>query len=69
MNSQKHSPPKVIVTMSISPQLAKILTELAKENALSRSQFIEYLACKSLLDNGYITEDELSLTKEVEDIF
>ena len=55
--------------MSIRPQLAKILTELAKENALSRSQFIEYLACKSLLDNGYITEDELTLTKEVEDIF
>ena len=69
MNSTKHSPPKVIVTMSIRPELAKILTELAKENSLSRSQFIEYLACKSLLDNGYISEDELSLTKEVEDIF
>lgn len=69
MNSQKHTPPKIIVTMSIRPELAKILTELAKENALSRSQFIEYLACKSLIDNGYITEDELTLTEKVEEVF
>lgn len=59
MNSKKHSPPKVIVTISVNPDLAKRLTELAKENALSRSQFIEYLTCKSLVENGYCTEDEI----------
>lgn len=60
MNSKKHSPPKVIVTISVNPELAKRLTELAKENALSRSQFIEYLTCKSLVDYGYCSEEDIT---------
>ena len=66
MNSVKHNPPKVIVTMSIRPQLADIFTRLAKENNMSRSQFIEYLTCKMLIEEGYCSTDELDISKEVE---
>ena len=68
MNSEKHNPPKVIVTMSIRPQLADIYTRLAKENNLSRSQFIEYLTCKALVEEGFCSIDDLDISKELEEL-
>jgi len=68
MNSKEHTPPKVIVTMSIRPQLADIYTRLAKENNLSRSQFIEYLTCKALVDEGFCSIEDLDISKELEEL-
>lgn len=68
MNSSKHSAPKVIVTMSIRPKLAELYTRLAKEDGLSRSQFIEYLTCKTLIEEGYCSIDELDISKELEEL-